>query len=140
MQYSQHSAIKASISPTSRKPDGAPPISGFPDLKGASSAFSELRQTKVDDVRGIASGVGKTLSSLFPSMYSNTINLKQFRDASEPGETCYQAITAAEMPVQRIGGGGLLGAQSMLAGQFDGGYRVHIMNSASVATPELATG
>ena len=125
-------ALMTAMGVIQSRPDGAPPISGFPDLKGASSAFSELRQTKVDDVRGIASGVGKTLSSLFPSMYSNTINLKQFRDASEPGETCYQAITAAEMPVQRIGGGGLLGAQSMLAGQFDGGYRVHIMNSASV--------
>ena len=125
-------ALTTAMSVIQSRPAGAPPISGFPNLSGARAAIGELGKTKTDDIRGMATGVGKTLSSLFPAMYSNTINLKQFRDASEPGETCYQAITAAEMPVQRISGGGLLGSQSMLAGQFDGGYRVHIMNSSSV--------
>lgn len=125
-------ALTTAMGVIQNRPEGAPPISGFPNLRGARAALGELGQTKTDDLRGMAAGVGKTLSSLFPAMYSNTINLKQFRDAAEPGETCYQAITAAEMPVQRIGGGGLLGSQSMLAGQFDGGYRVHMMNSSSV--------
>lgn len=125
-------ALKTAMGVIQSRPVGAPPISGFPDLTGARAAIGELGQTRTDDFKGMVTGVGKTLSSLFPAMYSNTINLKQFRDAAEPGETCYQAITAAEMPVQRIGGGGLLGTQSMLAGQFDGGYRVHIMNSSSV--------
>lgn len=125
-------ALTTAMGVIQNRPAGAPPISGFPNLRGARAAIGELGKTKTDDLRGMAAGVGKTLSSLFPAMYSNTINLKQFRDAAEPGETCYQAITAAEMPVQRIGGGGLLGSQSMLAGQFDGGYRVHMMNSSSV--------
>lgn len=125
-------ALMTAMGVIQSRPAGAPPISGFPDLSGARAAIGELGKTKTNDLKGMVTGVGKTLSSLFPAMYSNTINLKQFRDAAEPGETCYQAITAAEMPVQRIGGGGLLGSQSMLAGQFDGGYRVHIMNSSSV--------
>ncbi len=125
-------ALMTAMGVIQSRPQGAPPISGFPNLSGARAAIDELGKTRTNDIRGMATGVGKTLSSLFPAMYSNTINLKQFRDAAEPGETCYQAITAAEMPVQRIGGGGLLGSQSMLAGQFDGGYRVHIMNTSSV--------
>ncbi len=125
-------ALMTAMGVIQSRPADAPPISGFPDLRGARAAIGELGKTKTDDLKGMVTGVGKTLSSLFPAMYSNTINLKQFRDAAEPGETCYQAITAAEMPVQRIGGGGLLGSQSMLAGQFDGGYRVHIINSSSV--------
>lgn len=125
-------ALKTAMGVIQSRPADAEKISGFPDLSGARAAIGELSKTKTNDLKGMVTGVGKTLSSLFPAMYSNTINLKQFRDAAEPGETCYQAITAAKMPVQRIGGGGLLGSQSMLAGQFDGGYRVHIMNSSSV--------
>ena len=76
--------------------------------------------------------VGSVLRGAFPKLYSNTINLKQFRDAENPMQTCYQAITAAKMPIVRFGGGGFLGTQNLLMGQLDGGYRVNIINTATV--------
>ncbi len=90
-----------------------------------------------DNMSGLLSpknwaNMGETLSGVFPKLYSNTINLKQFRDAENPMTTCYQAITAAKMPITRFGGGGFLGTQNMLMGQLDGGYRVNIINTATV--------
>lgn len=76
--------------------------------------------------------IGDGLRGMFPKLYSNTINLKQFRDAENPMETCYQAITAAKMPIERVGRGGFLGTQNLLMGQIDGGYRVNIINTSTV--------
>ena len=76
--------------------------------------------------------MGDLLSGIFPELYSNTINLKQFRDAENPMRACYQAITAAKMPIVRFGGGGFLGAQNLMMGQLDGGYRVNIINTSTV--------
>ena len=78
------------------------------------------------------SGVGDMLRGLLPKVYSNTINLKQFRDTENPMAACYQAITSAKMPITRLGGGGFLGTTNLMAGQLDGGYRVNIMNTTTV--------
>ncbi|MGR3563234.1 MAG: hypothetical protein ACU0FH_08920 [Heliomarina sp.] len=79
----------------------------------------------------------QSLREAFPKLYSNTINLKQFRDAEDAEMTCYQAITAAKMPIHRIGSGGVLGSENLFAGQFSGGYQIHMVNTTTV--PVLQT-
>lgn len=77
-------------------------------------------------------GVKDALWSLFPRMYANTINFKQFRDAANPLATCYQAITAARMPVKALKQGGFLGPQNMMLGQIDGGFTIDIHHLAGL--------
>ncbi|MEM7291937.1 MAG: acetoacetate decarboxylase family protein [Pseudomonadota bacterium] len=71
------------------------------------------------------------LWSMFPQMYMNTINFKQFRDASSPWQACYQAITNSKMEYDSINGCGPLGQQNLLMGHIDGGYRIDIHRYAS---------
>ncbi|MFT5045983.1 MAG: hypothetical protein ACI8UP_002961 [Porticoccaceae bacterium] len=66
------------------------------------------------------------MASLYPKMYMNTVNLKQFRDASRPSTACYQAITNSKMLFRNMTGGGPLGQQNLAFGQIDGGYRIDI--------------
>lgn len=106
------------------------------DALGAMRTMLEARAegAKADPTQQQAAGatVANSMASIFPKLYSNTINLKQFRDAASPEGTCYQAITAAKMPIQRVGGGGLLGAQNMMVGQLSGGFEVNITHSSAV--------
>jgi len=78
------------------------------------------------------SGLKDSLWSMFPRFYANTVNLKQFRDTSNPHRTCYQAITNAKMPVTAFKAGGFLGPQAMLLGQLDGGYSIEIHDLAGL--------
>lgn len=57
---------------------------------------------------------------------SNTINLKQFRDASDPSLLCYQALTNARMIGLRYGSASLMGTPSLLSGDPSGGFEVDI--------------
>ncbi|MEM7439051.1 MAG: hypothetical protein AAF393_05580 [Pseudomonadota bacterium] len=83
-----------------------------------------------------APGVKDMLWSLFPRLYANTINFKQFRDAANPEATCYQAITAARMPIQSVKEGGFLGPQNMMLGQINGGFTIDIHHIAGLPIVE----
>lgn len=72
------------------------------------------------------SGTKDLLWSLYPRMYMNTVNLKQFKDASDPQVACYQALTNSKMEFNSLNGMGPLGQQNLAFGQIDGGYSVHI--------------
>ncbi len=102
------------------------------DAAGMREMFRNVDPKRMLDPKAWRSGVAQGLSAAFPQLYSNTINLKQFRDAADPDDTCYQAITAAKMPIERIGGGGLLGMNNMLVGQLNGGFNIHIANTTAV--------
>lgn len=82
--------------------------------------------------------VQSTLSSIdpySPDLYTNEINLKQFRDAERPTMACYQDINCTVMKIKEINRMGLLGEARILAGDFTGGYRVtlHQMESLPIA-------
>lgn len=100
-------------------------------LGGTSRIFTTDDPARLLTVKHWAE-LGEDLRGMFPKLYSNTINLKQFRDAENPMEACYQAITAAKMPIERVGRGGFLGTQNLMMGQIDGGYRVNIVNTSTV--------
>src|SRR5690606_22233197 len=58
----------------------------------------------------------------------NTVNLKQFRDAEQPEQIAYQAVTNTQMTIKSFRRGGMLGDVRILAGDPTGGYRVRIHN------------
>ena len=66
------------------------------------------------------------LWAMYPRMYMNTVNLKQFKDASAPQVACYQAITNSKMQFNSINGMGPLGQQNLAFGKIDGGYSINI--------------
>lgn len=91
------------------------------------SGLSKLGQAaNWNDPKSWSTAGQKMISTLFPKMYMNTVNLKQFRDASVPSTACYQALTNSKMIFRRLNGGGPLGQQNLAFGQIDGGYRIDI--------------
>ena len=110
-----------------------------PDLLDMAQLRENLRPDKLKRWTSLpdwSAGVAETLWSLFPRLYANTINFKQFRDASNPMGTCYQAITAARMPIRTVKQGGFLGPHNMMLGQLDGGFEIDIHQVAGLPLVE----
>lgn len=79
--------------------------------------------------------LGKIAPSFLPGQagYSlNSINLKQFRRASNPAEICYQALTNAQMQTTAFNGAGLLGENRVQLGDISGGYVIRLFEGASL--------
>ncbi len=74
----------------------------------------------------LVAGMLGSLDSVTASLQANTINLKQFRDATTPALACYQAITNARMEITQVHGGGLLGDVALLSGDPSGGHRIQL--------------
>ncbi len=111
----------------------------LPDMMDMNTLRSQLSKEKMEEWRSAGAwlpGIKDALWSLFPRLYANTINLKQFRDAANPHITCYQSITGARMPVKSFKQGGFLGPQNMLLGQLDGGFRIEINHLAGLPIVE----
>lgn len=83
-------------------------------------------QSNWSDTKSWSSTAQKMMAALYPQMSMNTVNLKQFRDASKPSTACYQALTNSKMIFRNLNGGGCLGQQNLAFGQIDGGYRIDI--------------
>jgi hypothetical protein len=98
--------------------------------------FQAMRGVELKDalrLRGAAqAGLGDLPVSILRQAYVNTINLKQFRDASSPRTACYQSITNTKMGMESINRGGLLGQQNLAFGQLDGGYTIELHRHASL--------
>jgi hypothetical protein len=106
------------------------------DMDTLKAQLSPERQSAWRSAKDWMPGIKDALWSLFPRMYANTINFKQFRDAANPHATCYQALTAARMPVKAFKQGGFLGPQNMLMGQLDGGFRIDVHHLAGLPIVE----
>ncbi|MBS0640736.1 MAG: hypothetical protein JSS43_12730, partial [Proteobacteria bacterium] len=61
-----------------------------------------------------------------PSLLTNTINLKQYRDPESPNLACYTAIVNACMGVDRVNQFGLLGDWDLLRGDPSGGFKIRL--------------
>lgn len=77
---------------------------------------------------GIAGQIERAVQSPASLLALNTVNLKQFRDAAQPGRIAYQAVTNTPMLVKSFRRGGMLGDLRALAGDVTGGYRIRIHN------------
>ncbi|HTA46107.1 MAG TPA: hypothetical protein VK789_26870 [Bryobacteraceae bacterium] len=62
----------------------------------------------------------------------NCLNLKQFRDAEDPGHLCFQAVTNAGMRATAFNGGGLLGEDRTFLGDLSGGHTIRLYEYASL--------
>ena len=54
------------------------------------------------------------------------ITLKQFRDAAQPYQVCYQALVQSDIQVSRYNQGGLLSDIDLVRGDLSGGFRIKI--------------
>ena len=59
------------------------------------------------------------------------ITLKQFRDAGDPAQACYQALVSSRMSIDRVNRCGLLGDYNLLRGDPSGGYAIRIHRYAA---------
>ncbi len=56
----------------------------------------------------------------------DVVTLKQFPDAHNPAEICYESLVQSHMGVARYNRGGLLGLSNVLQGAVDGGLRIRL--------------
>lgn len=115
--------------------DGITGSSVLPDFGNMGTFKSQLEPERMKawfSGKKWSSGLKDSLWSMFPRLYANTVNFKQFRDTGNPHSTCYQAITAAKMPVTSVKEGGFLGPQDMLFGQLNGGFHIDIHHLAGL--------
>lgn len=54
------------------------------------------------------------------------VTLKQFPDAYDPTQICYESLVCSPLGVARYNNGGLLGLHSVLQGEVNGGFRIHL--------------
>jgi hypothetical protein len=66
-----------------------------------------------------------------PELHIEQITLKQFRDAENPNDACYQALVASTMGFDRLNRGGLLGDIHLLRGDPSGGITLRIHRYAA---------
>lgn len=71
-------------------------------------------------------GLMRMMDPAAPHVYFNCINLKQFRQASDPRLACYQAITNSVMRLDRMISGGLIGGGHQALADASGGIRIHL--------------
>ena len=74
----------------------------------------------------VASALG-SLDGFTRSFQNNNVNLKQFRDAEQPLDVCYQALTNARITVTKFIRGGMLGDLALVRGDASGGFRVRLV-------------
>ncbi len=104
----------------------------FPDLLNPAwyaSLYNPQNLARLCNPGAWSESIRNLLWSVVPRASANTVNLKQFRDASGSSTVCYQAVTNAAMKLQNVAGGGLLGPQNMALNQIDGGYYIDVHNS-----------
>lgn len=100
-------------------------LRAWADWAAANAGRAAAGMGGLSSIIGLAS---QTAGSVNAALQANTVNLKQFRDASAPGMACYQAITNATMSVDRVRRFGMLGDNALLRGDVTGGYDI-VLNS-----------
>jgi hypothetical protein len=130
---------RAPISPLLLPPDRASPFTPWAAMSNAAAAMAGLTRDYAELLTSLGSGTGdpenlrralaeltRVADPLRQDLSFDTLNLKQFRDANNPRNYCYQALTSAEMRVIALNAGGLLGGMSTLAGDAGGGYSLRL--------------
>jgi hypothetical protein len=59
----------------------------------------------------------------------DVVTLKQFRDAGDPTQICYQALVGSRLSVARYNRGGLLGLYNVLQGDVSGGFNIRLYDN-----------
>lgn len=94
-----------------------------------------LRDLATSDPRSSLNKLRRVLADqnlLSPDLHYNVITLKQFRDAQNPREACYQALINSRMKVVAYNNGGPLGGLSVLRADASCGFRIRISRFAAM--------
>ncbi len=76
--------------------------------------------------REVLSGSLRLLVSLFQEPGVDAVTLKQFPDARDPSQICYESLVTSRLGVTRYNRGGLLGLPNILQGEVNGGFRIRL--------------
>jgi hypothetical protein len=100
----------------------AAPLSGFapPDWNGQRRG---RRGALLDSFRKLPAFLAE------PGL--DVVTLKQFRDAEDPAQICYQSLVESRLKVSRYNRGGLLGSYNILQGDITGGFRIRLQESSA---------
>jgi hypothetical protein len=71
-------------------------------------------------------GREKAKAAKYAEVFVNQLTLKQFRDAADPSQACYQALVNSRMGYNRLNAYGMLGDYNMLMGDPSGGFRIRL--------------
>ena len=95
--------------------------SALPTIRSSGREPPDLRKAQ-DAIAGL------------PNLFTDSVTLKQFRNAEDPSLACYQALINSKMGVDRVNRVGLLGDVNLLRGDSSGGYtiRLHQLDSQPI--------
>ncbi|HEY2292823.1 MAG TPA: hypothetical protein VGM86_19145, partial [Thermoanaerobaculia bacterium] len=98
-----------------------PPLAGFAPRGGY----------RKDEPQALLAGLSQLCGFLRnPGM--DVVTLKQFRDARNTNNICYQALVESRLPVTRFNHGGPLGLGNLLRGDITGGFRIHLHDNQAI--------
>jgi hypothetical protein len=92
-----------------------PPLAGFAPRGGYRKSDAQILLEGLSQLFGFLTNPGL-----------NVITLKQFRDARDTNDICYQALVESRLAVTRFNHGGPLGLCNLLLGDITGGFRIHL--------------
>ncbi len=69
------------------------------------------------------------LAGFYQNPRLDVVTLKQFRDAGDPSQICYQSLVASQLGITHYNCGGLLGLDNVLRGDVTGGFRLHLFDN-----------
>ena len=78
----------------------------------------------------------RRLSGFYQEPGLDVVTLKQFRDAADPTQVCYQALVESRLGVARYNRGGLLGLYNLLQGDITGGFRIRLHDNPAFPAVE----
>ncbi|HEY3570276.1 MAG TPA: hypothetical protein VGP73_20265 [Thermoanaerobaculia bacterium] len=100
----------------------AAPLSGF-----APPDWNDQRRGR----RGALLDSFRKLPAFLAEPGLDVVTLKQFRDARDPAQICYQSLVESRLKVSRYNRGGLLGSYNILQGDITGGFRIRLQESSA---------
>lgn len=95
------------------------------------SELSPLRDP-VSTMQQMTNRLADYASPFGKGFVQNSINLKQFRRASAPQCVSYQAVTNGALVTTSFNGGGLLGEDRVMLGDWSGGYTIKLSDYSSL--------
>lgn len=92
-------------------------------LAGFSREVSRGRRDALSDSFG-------RLAAFYRKPGLGVVTLKQFPDAEDPKQICYQSIVESRLSIARVNRGGLLGLYNYLLADLSGGFRILLHESS----------
>jgi hypothetical protein len=97
------------------------PFAGFAPRAGYRKSDAQILREALSQLRGLLTHPGL-----------DVITLKQFRDAWDTNDICYQSLVESRLAINRFNHGGPLGLGNLLQGDITGGFRIHLHDNPAL--------